>query len=189
MGRRSRWSPLRIFITVAILAVIGVCAALYLRKGYWIESRWSHGRYDAGSTYLSNLHVREHLEAKIIFQLDIKSGACCINLYWVPEDDINVKLADGTLQEQARLYEQGARPGITDAMEKVYGERFEVSGTYEIDTKDMKPGFYMLEIIADSEEDIKEVTSFRYKHYNWMDVEQKIRVFLGGENDSRYSMP
>lgn len=189
MGRKSRWSPFRIAITVVILIVLGVCVTLHLRRGYWIESRWSDGSYEAGTTCLSSFHVREHLETKIIFQLDMKDGACHIRLYWVPEDDVNVKLVDGTEQERARLYEQGVRPGITDAMVKVYEESFSVSGTYEIDTVDMKPGFYMLEITADSEEDIREVTSFRYKHYNWMDVEQKIRIFFGGENDDRYSMP
>lgn len=192
MGRHKR-ILLKIGIVLVVLLLVGGLSAYYLTRGYWEEHWFGTDKFspdDVVSPEASRgrgFHVRPHLETKFCIDMKVNQGKYYISVYWVPEDDDQYILGNGTQEEITELYLAGVRPEITDTMELVYEACYDTSNTYEIDTAGWKNGYYWMEMHGSSDADLSVAYGYRYRHYNWMTIEQKIRCgLLGGENDDRY---
>lgn len=191
--RRYKRVLLKLGIFAAVLLLVGGISAFYLTRGYWEEQLLTTDTFspdDAVSPEATRgigFHVRKYLDVKVCLGLNVNNGKYYIKFYRVPEDDDQYILGNGTIEEITALYEAGVRPEISDTMELVYEGCYDTSGEYVIDTADWETGYYRMDIHGSSDADLSVVYTFRYRHYNWMGLETKIRCgILGGENDNRY---
>lgn len=192
MGRRKR-ILLKVGIVAAVLLLVGGLSAYYLTRGYWEDFQFTRITYTPDqipppdAIEMHGFHVRPYLETKICMDMKVNQGKYYISVYWVPEDDDQYILGNGTEEEITELYLAGVRPEITDTMELVYEACYDASGIYEIDTAGWKNGYYTMVMHGSNDADLSVAYRYRYRHYNWMDFERKIRCgILGGENDNRY---
>lgn len=187
--------------TAVILAVIALVVAavlyLYLSKWYWEEVPFMRASHDPdiygddnSSVELGFFHVRDRLELKLIYDMNISQGKYYVTIYSVPPGHINEKLYTAKSEEVQDLYLAGYRPCITDDMIKVYENIYDKSGEYMIDTADFDTGLYALVTHADLEGVMDLTLSYRYKQYNWMNWARKIISLYSDEfvyTQNRYS--
>ena len=186
--------------TAVILAIIAFVVAavlyLYLSKWYWEEVPFMRASYDPdiygddnSSVGISFFHVRDRLELKLIYDMNISQGKYYVTIYSVPPGQINEKLYTAKSEEVQDLYLAGYRICITDDMIKVYENIYDKSGEYMIDTADFDTGLYALVTHADLEGVMDLTLSYRYKQYNWMNWARKIISLYSDEfvYSDRYS--
>lgn len=178
----------RTLIFIIIILMLIVSLLFYMTRGHYETVTYEMGNITDETHQISSFHVRAYLDTKLIYISNVKSGAYCIRIYYVPENDINYKLINSSLEETGELYIMNGYKGIAinDNIELVYEAEISESGKYVIDTQDLKKGTYLLERYGTGDVDITFTQSFEYTNYNWMKYEKKIRTFINGEDDDRY---
>lgn len=183
--------------TALAVAAAATVLYMYLSKWYWDEVPFMRASYDPGiygddnsSVAMDYFHVRDRLELKLIYDMNIAQGKYYVTIYSVPPGHINEKLYTAKSEEAQELYLAGYRPCITDDMIKVYENIYDKSGEYVIDTVDFDTGLYALVTHADPEGVMNLTLSYRYKQYNWMKWARKIISLYSDEfvsAQNRYS--
>ena len=145
---------------------------------------------DNSSVEMGFFHVRDGLELKLIYDMNISQGKYYVTIYSVPPGHINEKLYTAKSEEVQELYLAGYRTCITDDMITVYENIYDKSGEYMIDTVNFDTGLYALVTHADSEGVMDLTLGYRYKQYNWMNWARKIISLYSDEfvyTQNRYS--
>ena len=188
-------------VILAVIAFIVTAAAavfyMYLSKWHWVDTVFMPNDVhdpdiygdDNASVSMSFFHVRDKLELKLIYNMNISQGKYYVTIYSIPPGHINEKLYDGKPEEAQELYLAGYRSCITDDMVKVYDNIYDKSGEYVIDTADFDTGLYALVTHADPEGVMNLSLSYRYKQYNWMKWARRIISLYSDEfvYSDRYS--
>lgn len=178
----------RTLIFIIIILMIIVSLLFYMTRGHYETVTYEMGDIIDETHQISSFHVRAYLDTQIIYISNVKSGAYCIRIYYVPENDINYKLINSSPEEIGELYIMNGYKGIAinENLDLVYEAEISESGEYVIDTQDLKKGTYLIERYGTGDVDITFTQSFEYTNYNWMKYEKKIRTFINGEDDDRY---
>lgn len=193
-------------VILAVIAFIVTAAAavlyMYLSKWHWVDTVFMpndvhdpdiYGN-DNASVSMSFFHVRDKLELKLIYNMNISQGKYYVTIYSIPPGHIHEKTYNATPEEVEELYRSGEYKSemgtlITDDMVKVYDNIYDKSGEYVIDTADFDTGLYALVTHADPEGVMNLSLSYRYKQYNWMKWARRIISLYSDEfvYSDRYS--
>lgn len=178
-------------VILAVIAFIVTAAAavlyMYLSKWHWVDTVFMpndvhdpdiYGN-DNASVSMSFFHVRDKLELKLIYNMNISQGKYYVTIYSIPPGHIHEKTYNATPEEVEELYRSGEYKSemgtlITDDMIKVYENIYDKSGEYVIDTADFDTGLYALVTHADPDAVMNLSLSYRYKQYNWMKWAKRI---------------
>lgn len=181
----------KVVVILAVIAFIMTAAAavfyMYLSKWHWEDTVFMPECVhdpdirgdDNSSVGMSFFHVRNKLELKLIYNMNISQGKYYVTIYSIPPGHIHEKTYNATPEEVEELYRSGEYKSemgtlITDDMIKVYENIYDKSGEYVIDTADFDTGLYALVTHADPDAVMNLSLSYRYKQYNWMKWAKRI---------------